>query len=285
MPRIHARITLDSQTTLSAGVGRSMQYTQGIGRTEWDRDALLVASPLWVVADRAVPALVADIGTVGAERWVGGAWLLSANTYYRRSTGYIVRDPTPGIAFARQLVVGSERATGVELSARKLAGRVTGSAGYSLSVARTSAAGFAFPSSQDRRHSLDVTLLTRLTPNVHAGAAYTFASGAPYTRIRVTQEQDSVGNWHMTPARAEDPNANRMRAHANLDLLLEWAFGGVRTRWTVFFQVRNALDRENPLIFLMHHECAPQAPSSYMCGDQFNAGVRRIPVIGLRATF
>jgi hypothetical protein len=196
-----------------------------------------------------------------------------------------VRDPTPGIAFARQLVVGAERASGVELSGRKLAGRITGSAGYSLSVARTSAAGLTFPSSQDRRHSLDVTVLTRLTPSVHAGAAYTFASGAPYTRIRSTSEQDSVGNWHMTPAQAEEPNANRMRAHANLDLLLEWTLGAASTRWTLFFQVRNALNRENPLVFLMHYECGPEAPFAYMCGDQFNAGVRRIPVVGLRATF
>jgi outer membrane receptor protein involved in Fe transport len=190
----------------------------------------------------------------------------------------------PGLLFARSLVIGAERASGIELSARKLAGAVTGSAGYSFAVARTEAHGLEFPSSQDRRHSLDVTALARLAPGVYAGAAYSVATGAPYTRVRADEEQNSDGEWRMLPARAEEPNAHRMRSHANLDLLLEWAFGRAQ-RWTVFFQVRNALDRENPMIFLLYDACPSQAPPFHRCGDRFNAGVRRIPVIGFRARF
>jgi outer membrane cobalamin receptor len=245
---------------------------------------LLVPSPLWIVAGADVPALRSDIATLGAERWLGGSWLASANAYRRRSSGYIVRDPAPGELFGRSLVVGSERASGVELSARKLTGPLTGAASYSYGVARTRAAGMEFPSGQERRHSADVTVLARLTPQVHAGAAYTFATGAPYTRVVSTLEQDPDGTWRPTPGRAEEPNARRMRAHESLDLLLEWFFG---RRWSAFFQVRNVLDRENPLIFMWYEECpAERPPGFYRCGDdQFNAGVRRFPALGVRATF
>jgi hypothetical protein len=284
MPRVQARFAPDSQTVVTAAVGRSIQYTQSLGRSEWGRDALLAASPLWVVADTDVPAVRADLATLGAERWLGSAWLAGVNGYHRRSTGYVVRDPAPGLLFARPLVIGTERASGIELSARKLAGVWTGSAGYSFAVARTQAHGLEFPSSQDRRHSVDVTALVRLAPGLHAGAAYTFATGTPYTRVRSDPEQNAAGEWRLTPARAEDPNAQRMRSHVNLDLLLEWAFGRAQ-QWTVFFQMRNALDRENPLIFLFHDQCPTQAPAFHQCGDRFNAGVRRIPVIGVRARF
>jgi carboxypeptidase family protein/TonB-dependent receptor-like protein len=284
MPRAQARFAPDSHTVLTAGVGRSVQYTQALGRSEWGRDALLVASPLWVVAGTDVPAVIADLATLGAERWLGAAWLAGVNAYRRRSTGYVVRDPVPGLLFARPLVIGTERASGIELSARRLAGVVTGAASYSFAVASTEAHGLEFPSSQDRRHSVDVTALARLAPGVHAGAAYTFATGAPYTRVRSEFEQNSAGEWRMTPARTEEPNAHRMRSHVNLDLLLEWALGRAQ-RWTLFFQLRNALDRENPMIFLLYDACPTPAPAFYACGDRFNAGVRRIPVIGLRARF
>jgi len=286
LPRFQARFAADSQTSVSAGVGRAMQYVQSVGRTEWGRDALLMASPLWIVAAGDVPALVADIATLGVERWLGAAWLVNATVYGRQSTGYVLRDPRPGVAFARQLAVGRERASGLELSARRLAGRLTGSAGYTLSVARTHAGGLAFPSAQDRRHSMDLAMLLRVAPDAHLGAAYAFATGAPYTRVYTAMGRDAQGNWQLLPARADEPSAQRMPHHASLDLLFEWRFGRGTTRWTLFTQVRNALNRENPLVYLDHQPCGDEFPKWEPCGtDRFNAGVRRIPVIGFRVAF
>jgi hypothetical protein len=276
MPRLQARVGVGSETSISAGVGRSYQYVQAVNRLERGGTSVIYPSPLWVMADASTPALRSDIATLGAERWLGEAWLATANLYRRRSDGYVLRDPRPGPLVGRPLfVTGTERATGVELGLRKLAGRVTGSLGYTYGVARTSAAGLTFPSSQDRRHTIDWTLLARATPSLQLGAAFTRASGAPYTRVR----DDLLDE----PPTAEEPNARRAPAYASLDLLLDWSFVVSGHRWGTFLQLRNALGRDNVSVYSGYNNCG----GAQFCAsdDRFDPGLPRIPVIGFRATF
>jgi hypothetical protein len=284
MPRVQARFALDSQTALSAGVGRSIQYTQAVGRLERSFQAITFPTALWLAADDSLPALHADITTFGIERWLGASWLASANAYHRRSTGVLVRDPTPGRMLDRTLMVtGRERASGVELGVRRLAGRVTGSASYTHGDAQTTAAGRLFPSSQDRRHSFDLTLLARLKPSVQLSAAYTYATGSPFTRLRALSEPDpSTGYFpYLLPADsllAEEPNANRMPPYASLDLAMEWMFGIGAARASAYFQIQN---------LLRHRNFGPYTQSSCsLCGDSFSTDhLLMRPTIGIRARF
>jgi hypothetical protein len=282
MPRLQARLELGAQTSITGGVGRSFQYAQAVSRIERGGNSLIYPSPLWVMADRMTPALRADIATVGAERWLGDEWLATVNAYHRRSGGYVLRDPRPGPLVDRPIfVTGSEQASGLEAGVRKLAGRVTGSLGYTYGIARTTAAGFSFPSSQDRRHAVDATLLARVTRSLQLGAAYSAASGAPYTRYRdATIEPDGSG---LVPPTAEAPNARRAPAYASLDLLLDWSFVVRGLRWSTFLQLRNALGRDNVSVYSGYRDCANQTYCE--SGDRFDPGLPRIPVIGFRATF
>ena len=68
------------------------------------------------------------------------------------------------------------RAVGVEVSLRRLAGRVTGSASYSYGDSRMDAAGMEFAASADRRHVIDATVMVRARDNLLLGAAFTGAS-------------------------------------------------------------------------------------------------------------
>lgn len=153
-PRLAGRLRLDEGTTLSAGAGRVFQYTQ----------AVLPAGPavipgfhteyLWVLAGDSVPALRADVATLGVERWLGTEWLGSANAYLRHTTGVAVPDPAAGALIGRPLFVeaaGTSR--GVELSARKLAGRWTASAGYTLAASTLEAGGQRWAAPGDQRHT------------------------------------------------------------------------------------------------------------------------------------
>ncbi|MFN2564071.1 MAG: TonB-dependent receptor domain-containing protein [Gemmatimonadaceae bacterium] len=284
MPRVQARFSLDSQTALSAGVGRSIQYTQTVGRLERAFEAITFPTALWLAADDSTPALYADVATIGVERWLGASWLAAANAYHRRSTGYLVRDPAPGRVADRGLVVdGEERASGVELSARKLAGRLTGSAAYTYGVARTTAAGLTFPSSQDRRHSFDMTLLARLKPSVQLSAAYTYATGAPYTRLRsmrAAQPPEAGGSWREMPDSllAEEPNALRMPPYSSLDLAIEWTFGIGGAKAATYFQMQNVLRHENFGPYSGERWCTS-------CRDAFYQNQIMRPAIGIRARF
>jgi hypothetical protein len=284
MPRVQARFTLDSQTALSAGIGRSIQYTQTVGRLERSLEGITFPTPLWLAADDSTPALYADIATVGVERWLGASWLAAANVYHRRSTGFLVRDPAPGPLIERGLVVdGVERASGLELSARKLAGRVTGSAAYTYSGARTTVSGLSFPSSQDRRHSFDMTLLARLKPSVQLSAAYTYATGAPYTRLRSMRAPAATDPYYgrVVPDSlvAEQPNALRMPPYSSLDLAIEWAFGIGAARASTYFQVQNVLRHENFGPYFGEPPCTS-------CRDSFHRNrLLMHPAIGVRVRF
>ena len=282
MPRLQTRFALDSQTMLSVSAGRSYQYTQAISRIENRIDALLYPAPLWLGADQSTPALRTDIATLGAERWISGTWLVAANAYGRRSAGYLLPDPTPGLLGNRRTIIdGKEHATGIELSARRLGGRVTGSASYSYGVARTVAEGFRFPSSYDRRHSLDLALLARLRPSLQLSAAYTYTSGAPFTRLQSTQQDFSEGLIWADSLLAGPPNGARKPYFGSLDVALDWSFSVYGLRAATFVQFRNALMRENPGVYY-------GTPNCNQCKDQFLTSRTRnvlLPVIGLRASF
>jgi hypothetical protein len=285
MPRLQARFAIDSQTALSAGVGRSIQYTQTVGRLERSFDGITFPPALWLAADDSTPALYVDVATFGVERWLGASWLASANVYHRRSTGLLLRDPRPGRLLERASIAdGREDASGLELGARKLAGRVTGSASYTYGDARTTAAGLVFASNQDRRHSFDLTLLARLKRSVQVSAAYTYATGAPFTRLRSARDGSLIEPYTFSrePAdslSADDPNTDRMPPYASLDLAIEWMFDIGGARFSPYLQIQNVLRHRN---FGPYDE-----PPCASCGDDrfYQRRTRLRPTLGIRARF
>jgi hypothetical protein len=292
-PRLNARLWLDSQTVMSAAVGRSFQYTQAIGRPEHGLSMLVYPTALWIGAGDSTPALRADIATLGIERWLGGSWLLSANAYARRSTGYLLSDPSPGRLIDRATIVqGTERATGIELGIRKLSGRTTGSLSYSYGMARTRAASFDYPSGQDRRHGVDVAILTRLTRTLHVSAAYTYADGSPFTRLSLHPGDygpGSRGTWEDSLT-AAFPNAARKPAFSSLDLGVDYSFSIYGVRAATFIQVRNSLMRRNPGVYFPGVTCTEfECTAAGADGGEYFLLNRTsnvpLPVIGLRARF
>src|SRR6185503_13417729 len=105
--------------------------------------------------------------------------LVAANLYARRSVGIITQDPRPGSGINRQFFVGAvENAHGLELSARRLTGRVTGSLAYSYGRSTRNASGLTYAADGDRRHALDATLMARLG-SFRVGGALSAMSGLP----------------------------------------------------------------------------------------------------------
>lgn len=291
MPRLTARYAPMADLSFSAGVGRSFQYTQTLAGTGPLVGDSYAASDIWLVAGEEAPAIRADIATLGAELWVGGDWLLGGNVYARRSTGVALPDPTPGLLIDRpRFVTGRNHARGLELSARRLAGRWTASAAYSLATSEMEASGIRFPASEDRRHALDLTSMLRLGSWLRFGGAFTYASGAPFTRI-----EGSVGDC--TPEgcdhelRAGPPNAQRSPYYASLDLLVDWTLRLRSWELGAYLQLRNALGRENTAtISSSGLTCLRYQPPDFTCAeegylDRFQAGLPRLPFIGFRARF
>ena len=290
-PRVAARFQVDPELSLSAGVGRGFQYVQTVAPAGIPAVREHPTEYVYALAGGDAPAARADIATLGAERWLG-PWLGSATVYLRRTTGMAVQDPTPGALVDRPLFVeGEGRARGLEISMRRLAGRWTGSAAYSLSRSEITARGLTFPAPEEQRHTFDATGFLRAGRGVQLGAAYTAASGVPYTRrFGPSYLCDERVCRPDGPPSAEEPGGQRAPDYRSLDLLAEWA-GHVRgARVSGYVQLRNALRDDNvgtytgttPCAAFGTNGCAPGRPTGY---DNFSAGLPRLPVVGLRLSF
>jgi len=295
--------------TFTAALERSWQYTQALAPAGPSIGPDLYVTDVWLAASDTIPAVRADVATVGAEMWIGAGWTASANLYGRRATGVAEPEPSPGpLDSQRPIFVQAEnRAHGIELSLRKLVGRWTGAVSYSYGHSNLRAASgywfnhnvYTWPSSADRRHSVDATAFYRVTPSLRLGAAFTAATGAPFSRFLLgVAPCDSTLATQCPPAdtaalEIDQPNAVRAPAYASLDLLVDWSrtlASGVRIG--AFLQVRNVLNRNNAVTYAGSIEqcTAPNPPTlvatarTGVC-DQFDRGVPILPLAGVRIAF
>lgn len=284
-PRLSARWSAAPGLAFSAGAGRSYQYTQAIGAAAGPLGPQLHLGHLWVLAGRGYPALRADIATAGAELWLNGSWLVGLNAYYRETTGITEPDPTPGVILPdRSHVEADGTAYGIEASARRLIGRWTASFGYALANAETRVDTLRYPSSADVRHSVDATAAYHVNDVLRLGAAFSLASGVPFTRVIIDGQ---------SAPRLEAPGAHRTPAYASLDLLLDYTGELAGRDVGVYVQLLNALGRRNRVTYAGSVDaCATPATASPgdcaagpVIADRFRSGLPRLPLVGFRVAF
>jgi hypothetical protein len=302
-PKIAARASpFGSRLTFTAAAARSWQYTQALAPAGPSVGPDLYLTDVWLMAGDTIPALRSDVATAGVELWLGERWVAAVNGYGRRATGMVVPEPLAGTLTSQRpiFVTAENRAHGVELGMRRLAGRWTASWSYSWGVSELAARSamqpvwYHFPSPADRRHALDATLMVRAGNDLRVGAALTWLSGAPFSRFLLGRAPcDTLRPCSPADTAAlyiESPNAERTPPYASLDLLLDWshAFGGVQVG--AWLQVRNLLGAANAVTYTGSlRQCTPGAPFQVPAGggvcDRFDRGLPRLPLVGLRVAF
>jgi hypothetical protein len=294
-PSLQVRWRVAPGASLSAGAGRYVQYAQSPAPMGPRIERTLESGRLWMLADELRAPLRAELATLGGEVWLGEAWLLSTTAYARRATGVLLPDATDGLLVQRSpLVAGRVDARGFELGVRRLAGRVTGSAGYSYGRARAEVLGVRFPAPTDRRHAIDVTAYTRLAPWMSATLAYTYATGAPYARTLsrcLGTEPDC-----REAAYLDRPFRRRSASYASLDLVLDWTRRFETWSLGFFLQGRNLLGHANDVTYTHSDEHCPvsvDAPTEGRCSDgsaasvvdRFTTAIPTLPLVGFRIVF
>lgn len=299
-PRFAARLRPDERTMLAVGWSRAFQYTQDIAPVAGPLGPQLHLSHLWVLAERdRYSAVRADIATVGVERWLDPEWLAAVNLYRRYTTGLALPNPvSERVTPDRDADAGADNlATGVELSVRRLVGRVTGSAGYTYgwSTIRKARATTLesrdtvladFPSPADVRHAVDAAVTVRLSKSLRAGGAFTYGSGIPFTQL-ILPDSTQIGRdpW------LGEPNAKRTPSYASLDLVTDYSTTVGRWQITAYAQLRNALNRDNSVTYARSQECPGEPPNTTRGGvrvcaqDSFERGIPRLPLLGVRLRF
>jgi protocatechuate 3,4-dioxygenase beta subunit len=283
-PRLSVRYTASPEVALSGGLSRVYQYTQAVA-PGGVHIASLSSTDVWLVAGTGIPALKSDIATLGLETWLGPGRIATLNGFGRHATGIATPDPRPGRIYDRPTFVeGENSAYGVELAVRQITGFVTGSASYSLSESRMTAEDLEYPAAADRRHVVSTTAMVRATESIRAGAAFTAASGVPFTRTIATAEECAAEpgcDPQLLPWMGR-PHAERAPTFASLDLLFDWSRRVRSMDIGVYAQLRNALGRENATVYTGDEaSCTPVG-----CGEDlrsiYERGVPRLPVVGLR---
>jgi hypothetical protein len=286
-PRLTGRVQLGGDVSLSAGVGRSWQYTQALQAGGLEIRAFQ-ASHLWLLAGEQVPAIRSDVATAGVEAWFGDGWIADLDVYARRSAGVAVPRPEPGTAAGEALFSASRNdAAGMELSLRRLVGRWTVSAGYTLARSELRADGYRWPAPEDRRHTLDATTMVRARPGLRVGAALTAASGASFTR-RFSEQIGDEGGDPAEDVRTGDPGAERTPEYLGVDLLVDWTRRFRGWDLNAYLQLRNVLGRDNPARYSGSGSCAQIGPGCQpqdRVTDQFEPGLPRLPLVGFRVRF
>jgi hypothetical protein len=288
-PRVAARWSIPGgRATISASWTRARQSAQTFAPAGLSVGPRLHPNEVWFLPDDSIPSLESDIATLGGEAWLGEAWLGSATGWIRRTDGTLLFDPRPGPIVDRETsVAGENRAHGLELSLRRLFGRWTASLGYAWTRSESEAMGFTFPASSERRHAVDAVASVRLTEEWRAGAAWRWASGAPFTRFysavfSCPGELCTI----VEPAVVEDPNAERGPTWSTLDLLAEWTRDRGSWALSVYGQLSNALNRDNALTYMGTDRCFDV---SVLCQsvaeDEFERGLPILPVVGVRMAF
>ena len=319
-PKLSVRATPPhSRLTFTAAVARSFQYTQALAPAGPSIGPDLYVTDVWLLADDTIPVVRSDIATVGVESYIGLGWAASVNLYDRHSTGVAVPEPAPGslqpdaatVAQYGQraiFVPAQNLAQGIEFSLRKLVGRTTMSASYSLgrSIIRDRTAdsrlGYAqydYPSAADRRHVLNLTAMTRVGTQWRLGGAFTATSGAPFSRFLIGSAPcDSTNGGTCPPADSsaqviEAPNAQRAAGYASLSLMADWSRAVGHVRIGAFLQLRNVLNSANAVTYIGSvRECFTDHPPTLIAVqgqpgvcDRFDKGVPILPLAGLRIAF
>lgn len=288
-PRVAVRWSVPGgRATISASWTRARQTAQTFAPAGLSVGPRLHPNEVWFLPDDSIPSLESDIATLGGEAWLGEAWLGSATGWIRRTEGTLLLDPRPGPIVDRETsVAGENRAHGLELSLRRLFGRWTASLGYAWTRSESEALGFTFPASSERRHAVDAVASVRLAEEWRAGAAWRWASGAPFTRFYSAVFSCPGGLCTIVePAVVEDPNAERGPTWSTLDLLAEWTRDRGSWALSVYGQLSNALNRDNALTYMGTERCADV---SVLCQsvaeDEFERGLPILPVVGVRMAF
>lgn len=291
-PRIALQVQATDETTLSVAAGRSWQYLQALALAGPSAHPLFHASQFWVWAGERAPALRADIVTLGAERWFGAGWLASVTAYGRRTAGVTLPDPRSGDLAERPLyVAGDNEARGIELTIRRVAGHWTAAAGFAAARSRMEAAGLTFPASTDHARRIDIMAAARLTGSVRVAGAFTAVTGAPYTRVRSRLRSEDCSPFGFecsaSPARLEEPNAERTPEYASLDASLTWTRSWRGIEWSAYVQVRNVLDRNNAVTYTGSTPLLSRAnrQQDIVWQDRFETGLPRMPLLGARIAF
>ncbi|UCJ06840.1 TonB-dependent receptor [Chitinophaga pendula] len=255
-PRLSARYLVRRDWAIKASYARMTQYLHLLAS-----NSISLPTDLWVPATKSISPQQSDQFALGLARsiWQDKAEF-SLEGYYKKMKNVI--EYREGISYVlngqnsdwqSKVTAGNGTTYGMEMLLQKKAGRLSGWLGYTLAWSNRQLpdvnSGRSFPFKYDRRHTVNVVSIYKLTPGIELSGAFIFQSASPFT-ITTTQYEDASLNEELNFVTGR--NNVRLNAIHRLDVginfIKERRNGKVRT-WNV--SVYNIYNRKNLFHFVV----------------------------------
>lgn len=247
-PRISARYILNENTSLKGFYNRTYQFVNLVSNS---------TSPLptqtWIPSTNYIKPQEADQFALGIFRNLANdVYEVSTEVFYKnmRNVADFRDNAELGLSdhLETEIRQGRGWAYGAEFSVKKVQGRLTGWANYTLSKAERQVAGVnegrVYRADYDRRHNANVVLAYELTRRFSISGAWTYGTGRPFTLPAAYYNYDFVN----VPVFSERngyvmPSFHRLDVSATLKNKVKPG-----RRWTSEwnFSVYNLYNRKNP---------------------------------------
>ena len=253
-PRLSLRYAMTDDLALKGGYARMAQYIHKLSSSN-----ISLPTDLWVPITKDIRPLVTDQVSSGVA-FVGiKGWELTAEAYWKWSENVLeyknaAANGSAAAEWSEAVEMGSGRAYGVELLARKTDGPATGWLSYTWShtdrIFRDGSinAGKWFPYRYDRRHVITAFANYHFEKGIDFSALWTFASGGAMTLpTRSFSVMDYDGDVINVPY-VETRSNYRLPADHRLDLSVNFTKQKHRGERTWNVGVYNVYARKNPNI-------------------------------------
>jgi hypothetical protein len=239
-PRVSVRIGLGEHQSLKLGFSRTRQFLHLISNTNSPTPV-----DIWEPIGPYLEPQRSDQVAVGySATWGERGYELSVETFYKRLRN--VTDFIDGADLAlndrleTEMLQGQGRAYGLEVYARKHAGRLTGWASYTLSRSERRVAGLGpddpginqgryYPSPYDKTHDLSVVGFHPIGRQWTLGGTFVLASGLPATFPASRYRFNGL-----TILEYGDRNAARLPIYHRLDLTATRSWGGKQLQFGLY---------------------------------------------------
>ena len=250
-PRLSLNYQLSPVTSLKLGYTRTSQNVHALRNqstsTPFDR---------YTMSSNIVKPEVAD-------QISGGVFVMTPSqdydfaleAYFRHINNTL--DYRDGKSFASEIEIerlmlsGEGRGYGVELSARKNNGRLTGWIGYTLSWSKTKIDGINqgrwYDANNDRRHDINIVAMYRFSKRWMASASWVFNSGQAFTAPSGKYMIEDNWIYYYT-----ERNGYRAPDMHHLDVSATWSKRYRNRTHQLVFGIYNLYNRYNP--FLINFE-------------------------------
>ncbi len=239
-PRVSVRIGLAGTSSLKVSFARTHQYLHLISNTNSPTPV-----DIWEPVGPYVKPQRADQAAVGWASTLGsGAYDISIESYYKwlsRVTDFVDgADLGLNDRIETELLQGDGRAYGIELYARKRAGKLTGWVSYTLSRTERRVRGITaddpgvnggqyYPSPYDKTHDLAVVGLYPVGRKWTLSGTFVLSSGLPAT---YPESRYQYNGLLLVEYGAR--NANRLPAYHRLDLTLTRTSGSKQLQFGLY---------------------------------------------------